>query len=274
MLLADTEKRGLAAAAERLRTRRQPQRAAADLPPAARGRAEHDPGPAQLRRGERIGDTIVARVRLARRDRPQRRRARRQRHRLSRRQDDRPAAAPADRQQEGLAARVVVEFPTSPGPRGEEHRPPVARGRLDQVGMPRLHHRIGARRIEIELREDRLRRRAPGSGERVGTERDFVMAFLGAALRTDQQIAAVLAEQVRPLDPEGMACRIGTAVDDHAALAGHGEGVEVDLLQPDRAMPVIARRALGRAIVDHPGTPVGVEEERRIDAFERQPVLV
>ncbi|OQB89455.1 MAG: hypothetical protein BWX86_02455 [Verrucomicrobia bacterium ADurb.Bin122] len=97
----------------------------------------------------------------------------------------------------------------------------------------------------------------------------------GAALGTAEVVPAVFLEKVRPLDPDRLLAQVDAAVDDDRARADELAFRDVELLNPDGAVALVERLVVGRiAVVDHPRAAVVVEEQRRIDAVEGQPLRV
>src|SRR3546814_10967603 len=84
------------------------------------------------------------------------------------------------------------------------------------------------------------------------------MALRGAALGRGQIIGAVDLVDMRPFGPHRLVLRADAAVDDDLARPDERTGLQVEALNPDRAMPLIARRAFGRPGVDQRS------EERRV----------
>src|SRR3546814_2845808 len=69
------------------------------------------------------------------------------------------------------------------------------------------------------------------------------MALRGAALGRGQIIGAVDLVDMRPFGPHRLVLRADAAVDDDLARPDERTGLQVEALNPDRAMPLIARRA-------------------------------
>src|SRR3546814_5756384 len=77
---------------------------------------------------------------------------------------------------------------------------------------------------------------------------------------------------MRPFGPHRLVLRADAAVDDDLARPDERTGLQVEALNPDRAMPLIARRAFGRPVVDQPRAAVRIDEQRRVDPVEIEPV--
>ncbi len=157
------------------------------------------------------------------------------------------------------------------GARRQEGRPPVAILRLDQLGMARRADRMRAVRIEIALGQDRI----AGKGherppQRLGAKDDLRMVDAGPALSGRQIIPAILLEDMRPPDPDGLLRQIDDAIDQLRALADHLAGAPVIFLDPDGAVAIIARRLGGGAAVDDIGA-VAPPIDGGIDPLEGQP---
>src|SRR3546814_7111132 len=98
------------------------------------------------------------------------------------------------------------------------------------------------------------------------------MALRGAALGRGQIIGAVDLVDMRPFGPHRLVLRADAAVYDDLARPDERTGLQVEALNPDRAMPLIARRAFGRPVVDQPRAAVRIDEQRRVDPVEIEPV--
>ena len=94
------------------------------------------------------------------------------------------------------------------------------------------------------------------------------MAALGAALGAHQVIPVLDEIEVRAFDPDRLFREVDSAVDDDLARADELARREVELLDPDGAMAVVERCALGRPVVKDKGLAIVVEEKRRIDAVD------
>src|SRR3546814_9604828 len=92
-----------------------------------------------------------------------------------------------------------------------------------------------------------------GAAKFLCAEHDLRMVDAGAAFGGGQVIIAVLAEDMRPLDPDGLFADVDAAVDDLRALPNHPAGAPVEFLDPGGAMAVIAGRLVGGAVVDDIG---------------------
>ncbi len=93
-----------------------------------------------------------------------------------------------------------------------------------------------------------------------------------ATLRAHEVIPSVVAIHVRPFDPRWLLGKIDAPVDQHLARTNGLAGRNIELLDPDRAMPFVSRPPRGQAVVQNVSTSVRIEEQRRVDAFDsRQP---
>ena len=120
---------------------------------------------------------------------------------------------------------------------------------------------------QVALRQDRVAGIRPrtvptASGCAARPANAAARAALGAA----QVIPACPLIYVRAFDPDRVLARIDAAVDQHLARTLQLQRGAVELLDPDRAVAAVARRAFRRAVVQHVRTSVVVDEHRRIDA--------
>ncbi|MCY1174846.1 hypothetical protein D9M73_150600 [compost metagenome] len=234
------------------------------------GRAYADPLRAEARSLERLYIAKVAAERQRRCRLPGQLGALRdERDRRSGGQDLWPAVAPGDREQKGLAPDIVE--PVFIGTRREEGRPPVSILRLDKLCMARRCYRIGAVGVECALGENRIARIGHiGTVNRIGAEYDLRMVVARPALGGDQVVATVAFQQVWAFDPNGHFGQVDPAIDDLCSRPDELQCPPVERLHPDRAMALVARRFVGRAVIDDIRR-VTVPEDRRIDPFEGQP---
>ena len=137
--------------------------------------------------------------------------------------------------------------------------------------MARRSDRVGARRIKVPLGQDGITfERREGTTQRLRAKDHLRMIDAGAAFGCRQIISAVLAQDVRAFDPDRLLADIDAAVDELGAGPHHLAGAPVIFLDPDGPMPIVARRLVGRAIVDDIGL-VPFPVDRRVDAFEGEP---
>ena len=163
-------------------------------------------------------------------------------------QNDRPAIFPCYGQQEGFTPDIVEVALI--GAYRQEGRPPVPLLRLDQLGVPGGPNRIGPVGVHIPLGENGIVRIGEiGAAQFLRSQHDLGVIDAGAALGCSQIIIAILAENMRTFDPYRLFADVDAAIDQLGAGADHFAGAPVIFLNPDGAMPVIARRFIGRAIV-------------------------
>ena len=174
--------------------------------------------------------------------------------------DPRPAIFPAHRQQECLAARIVQIIAI--GSHRQEGHPPFAILGLDHVGVSGRGDRIGPVARQVALGEDRIAFIGGEGAHRLGrAQHDLRMAFRGPALGRSHVIMTVFLEDMGPFDPDRLFREIDTAIDQQLARTNRLLRLEIELLDPDRPVPVILRPALRRAVVENIGLPVIVEED-------------
>ncbi len=272
VLLPAGEERRLSVPVDRDRARPQGERTVGQRVPSLARRSQELPIAAQRRVGELVAVGEVAAG--------GNRRRRLQRERRTRRrvgnggvaaQDHRPLAGPVDREEESLAPGVVEVAAIRARP--EEDGPPVARRRLDEVGVTGRGDRVRARRVEVPLREDRVAGiRNVGTADRLAAKHHFGVVFGSPPFGGNEVVPPLEPQQVRRFDPDRLLREIHSAVDDHASLADHRLAREVVLLDPDGAMSVVARRLVRRAVVHHPRAAVVVEEDVGVDALEAEEV--
>ena len=102
----------------------------------------------------------------------------------------------------------------------------------------------------MPLRENRIAGvRNVRSADRIAAEDDLGMLTRRSALGADQVIATVHLQDVRRLDPNRFLREVDAAVHDHCARTDHLLRANVVLLEPDRAVAVVARRFGGRSVV-------------------------
>ncbi len=132
---------------------------------------------------------------------------------------------------------------------------------------------MGRVAVEVALGEDGVARpRLVGAGDGFAAEDDLGVMDGGAAFGATEVVPAVFLVEVRALDPDGFGADIDAAVDEDGARADELSVGDVELLNPDGAMAVVERSVVGWvAVVEHPGAPVVVEEERGVDALEVEP---
>ena len=109
-----------------------------------------------------------------------------------------------------------------------------------------------------------------GATQFLRSQHDLGVIDAGAAFRRSQIIIAILAENMRAFDPHRLFADVDAAVDQLGARADHLTGAPVIFLNPDGAMPVIAGRFIGRAVVDDIGL-VALPINGRVDPFKGQP---
>ncbi len=186
------------------------------------------------------------------------------------RQHHRPAIAPLHRQQEGFPAQVVVIAAVRA--RREEHRPPCAVLEFDELRMPGRGDRRSARRVQVALGEHRIA--APGlvwPGDLAAAVDHLRMLLAGAAFGRGEVVVAIAAEQMRAFDVFGIGRRREAGIHDHLTGADQRHAGQIQLLQPDGAVPVVAHLACGHVVVDQPGAAIVIEKQRGIDALGVQP---
>lgn len=187
---------------------------------------------------------------------------------LARPGDARPAILPHHRHQEGLppGVEIVAEIV---GPNAQEHGPPFPARRRHEARMPGRCNRPRPPRRQVALGQDRIafERRIWAIDPRP-LEYHLRMLLGGAALGSDQVISAVLPEDVRAFDPDRVALGMRPRIDQQARLADGLQGREVELSQPQRGMPFVARLARRWGVVDDPCAAVVVEKQRGIDSFD------
>ena len=118
----------------------------------------------------------------------------------------------------------------------------------------------------MALRENRIAgERHVRSPHRVAPEHHFAVLIRRAPLGADQIVLPILAEDVRRLDPDRLLREVDAAVHDQLARADHPLSGDVELLQPDRTMPLVEWRSDRRAVVHDVGLTVVVDRvgERR-----------
>src|ERR671933_427958 len=128
-------------------------------------------------------------------------------------------------------------------------------GRARSVSQPGDDVRSTKR--ERALGQDRV------AGERrvrptylIGAEDDLRVPLRGAPLGGAQVVAALVFEEVRSLDPDRLRGDIDAAVDEHLTRAHRAERGEVELLDPDRAVPLVQRCSFRRVVVQDVGPAV------------------
>lgn len=185
-------------------------------------------------------------------------------------QHQRPAIAPLHRQQEGFAAQGVMVAAVRAG--GQKHRPPAAIGKFHKLRMASGGDRGRARRVEVALGQHRIARpRLVGAGDLAAAVDHLRVLFAGAAFGRGEVVVAIAPEQMRAFDVLGIAGRLEAGIHDHLARADQLHARQIQLLQPDGAVAVVAQRAGRHIVVDQPGAAVVVEEQRRVDALGVQP---
>src|SRR5262249_9165788 len=102
-------------------------------------------------------------------------------------------------------------------------------------------------------------------------EHDLGVIVPRAAFGGDEIVLAIALQQMRPFDPARLRGDIDAAVHDQRPLAHELLRLEIQLLNPDRAMAAVERRPNRRTVVDDVSLPVVVEEDRRIDPVEAEP---
>src|SRR5262249_46517467 len=106
------------------------------------------------------------------------------------------------------------------------------------------------------------------SARRIAPEHHLGVLVRRATLGAYQVVVAVLLEDVRRLDPDRLLREVHSAVHDDGARSGELLRGDVDLLDPDRAVAVVERRADGRSVVHDVRLAVVVEEEGWVDAVD------